>query len=291
MVLVHYSEIVNGVVESMDIREIEVVVAQLLEEVDGNYVKSENAMRPVPPLLRMFDSALVGVSSASDTLFTKTCKRPEVVGPHFITPIEWLSEAKSVISIFFNFTTPVIASNITDPIWPSYEWLYARYEGQMFINRMMSELQRFLQTKGFTVVVPSSDSRFMDVNVSTDTRSLSGMSFTSVWSERHVAYASGLGTFGLSKGLITRNGVAGRFGSIVTSLSLDPTARRYSGIYEYCSMCGKCAANCPAEAITLKRGKDHFRCNEFGSKIKEKFSPRLGCGNCQVGVPCQKSVP
>ena len=280
-----------GVMGSMNIREIEIVVTQLLEEVDGNCIMPENEMKSEQPLLRMFDRSLVGISSAADTFFTETCKRPKVVGPHFITPLEWLPEAKSVISIFFNFTTSVTASNIPDPIWPSYEWLYARYEGQMFINKIMSELQNFLQAKGFAAIVPSSDSRFKDVNVTTDKRSLSGMSFTSVWSERHAAYASGLGTFGLSKGLITRNGMAGRFGSIVTSLSLAPTAKRYSRIYEHCIMCGKCAANCPAEAITLKSGKDHFKCNEFGARVKKRFPPRLGCGKCQVNVPCQNCVP
>ena len=36
----------------------------------------------------------------------------------------------------------------------------------------------------------------------------------STWSERHVAYVSGLGTFGLSGGLITAKGQAVRLGSV-----------------------------------------------------------------------------
>ena len=39
--------------------------------------------------------------------------------------------------------------------------------------------------------------------------------YASNWSERHVAYVCGLGTFGC-QGLITSKGLAGRFGSIIT---------------------------------------------------------------------------
>lgn len=37
----------------------------------------------------------------------------------------------------------------------------------------------------------------------------------------------GLGIFGLSKGLITSKGIAGRFGSIVTELQIIPNEREY----------------------------------------------------------------
>ena len=46
----------------------------------------------------------------------------------------------------------------------------------------------------------------------------------STWSERHVAYAAGLGTFGLSRGLITARGIAMRCGSVVTDLPATPFA-------------------------------------------------------------------
>jgi epoxyqueuosine reductase len=43
-------------------------------------------------------------------------------------------------------------------------------------------------------------------------------SYASSWSERHAAYAAGLGTFGLCDGLITARGKAVRFGSIISKL-------------------------------------------------------------------------
>ncbi|MDR3354992.1 MAG: 4Fe-4S binding protein, partial [Synergistaceae bacterium] len=147
-----------------------------------------------------------------------------------------------------------------------------------------------LERAGYPSLAPILDSRFVSVR-RPDPKKLPGRSFTSVWSERHVAYACGLGTFGLSKGLITKTGIAGRFGSVVTTLELAPTMREYDGVYEYCVMCGACVRRCPAKAITIENGKSHQICVEFVDGIKKKFAPRYGCGKCQVGVPCQGRSP
>ena len=64
---------------------------------------------------------------------------------------------------------------------------------------------------------------------------------TSLWSERHAAYVCGLRTFGLSKGLITKKGIAGRFTSLITDLPLLADERAYTDVYEYCTRCGACA--------------------------------------------------
>lgn len=54
---------------------------------------------------------------------------------------------------------------------------------------------------------------------------------------------------------------------------------------------GKCAVNCPANAISLDKGKDHSKCHGFLLKTAEKFKPRYGCGKCQVAVPCECRIP
>jgi hypothetical protein len=46
---------------------------------------------------------------------------------------------------------------------------------------------------------------------------------TSNWSERHSAYIAGLGTFCLSYSLISEKGCAGRYGTVVTDLDLEPS--------------------------------------------------------------------
>lgn len=52
--------------------------------------------------------------------------------------------------------------------------------------------------------------------------------FSSSWSERHVAYAAGLGNFGLNGCLITSLGTSVRFASLVTSLPLEVTVEKRS---------------------------------------------------------------
>jgi len=47
------------------------------------------------------------------------------------------------------------------------------------------------------------------------------------WSQRHIAYAAGLGTFSLSDGFITPKGIAMRCGSVVCDAALSPTLQVY----------------------------------------------------------------
>lgn len=116
-------------------------------------------------------------------------------------------------------------------------------------------------------------------------------SYTSAWSERHVAFVCGLGTFGLSKGLITKKGMAGRFASIVTELYLPPNERAYKSFNEYCTMCGTCIQKCPVNAINLEEGKNNNICGKYVDLTWKKFKPRYACGKCQVGVPCESEIP
>jgi len=62
-------------------------------------------------------------------------KDPHVVGPDHLTPKEWLPDAKSVISYFLPFTEHIRNSNRLHGK-PSTEWLYGRYEGEMFNNSL-----------------------------------------------------------------------------------------------------------------------------------------------------------
>ncbi|MDR1966218.1 MAG: 4Fe-4S binding protein [Synergistaceae bacterium] len=262
----------------MNLGEITDFIGFCIEEGGGNYVARGTAISPELASMKMFGAFLLGVASPDDGLFERF-RTPGVVGPEFMLPRGWLLEARSVISVFFHVTPRVERSNAADRAWPSSEWLHARIEGQSFISATMASLKEVLEKKGYPTAIPSNDPRFATGN------------FTSNWSERHVAYACGLGTFGLSKGLITRLGMAGRLGSVVTALDLPPSRRDYSGVFDWCPMCGACAANCPVGAISLKDGKNHEICSNFLDKTLEKHSPRYGCGKCQVSTPCQNGAP
>lgn len=89
--------------------------------------------------------------------------------------------------------------------------------------------------------------------------------YASNWSERHVAYISGLGTFGLSDGLITQAGKAHRCGSVVVEMALESTPREYTHYMEYCQHnkgCNACAKQCSANAISAE-GHDKLKCRIY----------------------------
>ena len=238
----------------------------------------------------LFDEPLIGFASADDDLFEQY-RRPEIIGENFYAPGQWLPSAETVAAFFLPFSETVRASNRADKWEPSLEWLYARIEGQTFINRYMDALRSRIEERGAEVCVPGRDERFGSRREATEENGLADFHVDSRWSERHAAYACGLGTFGLSRGLITKKGTAGRFASLIVSEKWEADKREYTGVYDYCIRCGACARNCPAGAISPEAGKNNILCDTYATKLKEKFAPRYGCGKCQVGVPCEHRAP
>ncbi len=243
--------------------------------------------------MKMYDHPIFSFGAADDENFI-LLKDPSVIGEHFLLPTEWLPHAQTVISFFLPLTEAVKESNQQDMSWPSDGWLYARFHGQAFINKLCQHLNSGLIDAGYNSLVPSLDEKYRftlnNASQHPDNNELA-QSFTSNWSERHAAFVCGLGTFGLSKGLITKKGIAGRFGSIITELYLSPDKREYNSIYEYCSMCGACVKNCPVNAISIEYGKNHSMCSKFLDKVYQKHNSAYGCGKCQVGVPCENGIP
>lgn len=269
--------------------ELRGILASMLKASGGNVLPADTALYSASAGARIFEAPLMGVALASDGFFDVLLRRG-VIGPHHMSPAEWLPGAKSVASFFFPFSEEIRRKNSEDMSMPSAGWLYARIEGQALINRLMAELAMRLSSSGYKCAVPSLDARFWS-KTSEGAHHHPGLSYTSPWSERHVAFICGLGTFGLSKSLLTERGSAGRLASIITEFELEADVRGYSGIYDYCSMCGRCAINCPVGAISLEKGKDHAKCSAFLDRTFEIFKPRYGCGKCQVGVPCEMMIP
>ena len=106
-------------------------------------------------MMRIFEPPLVAVASAQD-LFWERLKQPEVVGPQHLSPTEWLSGARSVISCFLPFTEPVRLANRTQG-WPATEWLYGRYEGEAFNQSVRRFLVDAVQKAGGRAVAPALD--------------------------------------------------------------------------------------------------------------------------------------
>lgn len=264
----------------------------------GNYVSKEDAISDKLAGIQIFDSPIVGFASAEDDLFVREFKKEGVIHPDYLSPVEWLPQARIVISFFLPFTETIKESNrslgkensldFSGQICSS-QWLHARIEGQMFINQITDYIQSLLEQEGYKTICPTTSGKHGII-----------APYISNWSERHAAYAAGLGTFGLSKGLITKKGMAGRFGSVITNADFSVTEREYSSPFEYCSMCGACMRRCPAQAIDIRKGCAHGKnqnlCNMYveGGIIPPQGlnkRERYGCGKCQVQVPCESCIP
>ncbi len=235
--------------------------------------------------IRIWDEPVVGIAAAADPLF-ETLKHPDVVGPIHEFAQYWLPGARSVISFFLPFSKEVKKTyDRTSPL-PSLEWVSGRLNGEVFVNVARRALVRYLEMQGGRAAAPNLDLRYKAVNL------------VPMWSERHVAYIAGVGSFGLHAGLLTEKGAAGRIGSVVTDLELVPTERPYADVFEYCpwlsdGSCGACIKRCPVGAIS-ESGKDHRICMTNGDhNIRPAYAAwgYHSCGHCQVNLPCTDRIP
>ena len=270
----------------MNKNALEATAADFLKASPYNYVSEADALEPEFAGMKIYEACLVGYAAADDAYLTALAGNNDArltITP----PISWLPSAKTVVSVFLSFTSQVKKSNRGGDR-PSIEWLHARIQGQTCITQLGLYLRDFMIDAGYRAVVPGADERFWSTTVSTNPNR---PDFTSNWSERHIAYAAGLGTFSLSKGIITEQGMAGRFVSFVTDMDFAPTPGTYTALTEHCIMCGKCAQNCPVGAINPQTGKSHAPCSELLDEIRAANEPYYGCGKCQVGVPCESGIP
>ncbi|MDR3364706.1 MAG: 4Fe-4S binding protein [Clostridiales Family XIII bacterium] len=251
-----------------------------------NTISEDVAKSPAYAGKRLYEGAICGVAAADDAVIV-SLKANKEANLDMTQPEEWLPGAKSVLSFFLPFARWIPEENAGGD-WPSDGWLHGRIEGQAFSSQAIAALAGKIREAGYGAVVPSLDPR---LKVFMKYAGYPESLFTVNWSERHIAFAAGLGTFGLSRGIITEKGMAGRFMSIVTTLPLVPTPRPYSDLLEYCVKCGACIRNCPPQAITVERLKDHKLCDEYLVAVRKKEEPYYGCGKCQSGVPCASRIP
>jgi epoxyqueuosine reductase QueG len=255
----------------------------------------------------IFEEPLIGFADSDDPLFAEYKK---VVHETHLSPKEILTlhlteilkdEAPplanvSVISFVLPINRETLRVNAREKEGPSLRWNHTRWKGQDLITGLSTYLVSLLEAMGAYALAPEISPYFKILHVSDG--------FTSNWSQRHIAYAAGLGTFSLNEGFITSKGLAMRCGSVVTSIKLKPSLKLYENHLANClfyatGKCGECIRRCPGNAISEK-GHDKLKCFEV---LFEKQKPWLkgahgsgyighyaGCGLCQTGVPCENRI-
>jgi epoxyqueuosine reductase len=244
---------------------------------------------------------LLGFSRGDDPLYEDY---KDMIGPFHWTPWEIFNKTfphipvgpdqLTVMSWVLPHVEQIKSDNQKEAVYPAERWARARIYGEQFNEKLRGHVVTTLQGAGFEAVAP-----MLSPLWKRETSQRYG--FASTWSERHAAYASGLGTFGLCDGLITPKGKAVRFGSVVARIQVSPTARPYTDHHAYClfftyGLCGRCIARCPVGALT-EAGHDKETCRNYireaaADYVKSHYGfEGYGCGLCQTGVPCESKIP
>jgi epoxyqueuosine reductase QueG len=273
---------------------IEGVIRDFIDQSPGNTLQG-------PYEEKAFENPLVGFSRGDDSLYESY---KEVVGPFHWTPLEIFTQTfpgsrvkageLAVISWILPQTRATKADNRRQSTYPAERWARARIFGEEVNVKLRNRVVDVLQKGGYAAVAPMLAPTWKQ-------KKSDQYVFASTWSERHAAYAAGLGTFGLCDGLITPRGKAMRTGSVVARIKIPPTPRPYINHRAYClfyskGICGKCIQRCPVGALS-ENGHDKVKCLQHlkpatAAYVKAHYHfDGYGCGLCQVGVPCESGIP
>lgn len=242
-----------------------------------------------------------GVAAGDDPLFAQF---KTDIGPFYWTPLEAFTLAfpdtqtsaaeLSVLVWILPQTEATRADQRAATTLPCERWARSRDFGEKFNLGLRRHLADTLTAADIPSVAPELLPGF-----SRQTSARFGLA--SNWSERHTAYAAGLGTFGLSDGLITDHGKAVRIGSLISRQPLPISPRPYTSHTDWClwyaeGLCGVCMRRCPVGAIS-PAGHDKPACSSY---IREVTAPEAQqsfgteftpCGLCQVAIPCEARNP
>ena len=112
-------------------------------------------------------------------------KLKELVDPNHYHPLDYLPQATAVLSYFLPFKREVMESNIEGTLISDL-WALAYEHSNKMASYINENLCRFINDLGYDACPPS------DIGMIND-----GFP-RSKWSQRHVAYVCGHGTFGLN---------------------------------------------------------------------------------------------
>ncbi|MCB2186793.1 MAG: epoxyqueuosine reductase [Deltaproteobacteria bacterium] len=249
-----------------------------------------------------FAGPLVGFVAGDDPIYQEY---KEVVGPYHWTPAEAFALAfpdrpaapgeLTVISWVLPLAPAVKADNRQARDLPAERWARARVFGEHANERLRQRVVEALAARGVDAVGPPTLPDWA-------MRDSDRFTYASNWSERHQAFAAGLGSFGLCDGLITARGKALRAGSVVARVQLPPTPRPAGDhranclFFSHDGACGKCIPRCPVGALS-PAGHDKLKCKEYlrttvARHVEENYGfAGYGCGLCQVKVPCESKIP
>ena len=237
------------------------------------YVKNYPACKN---LKNLWQEPIVGFADANGS-YIRALK--EIVAPAHLMPEDFMENPNIVISYYIPFTEETAAVNMNvEGNLASQEWS----DAYNITNTMIADINQYvvdyLTEMGYRAAVPSGivfDKQLILSN----------------WSQRHIAYAAGLGTFGINNMLISEKGCCGRYGSIVAGIPVeaDSIVKEERCLYKKNGSCKKCVQNCFSGALTTE-GFDRKKCFEI-CMINDARTGADVCGKCDIDIPCAFQAP
>lgn len=192
-------------------------------------------------------------------------------------PDDYLEGARTVVSYFLPFKESLAVKNCFGST-PSETWTEAYNATNAVAVKINEAICGAIRSEGYRCEAPKDAGTIVDGTYS-------------CWSQRHVAYIAGLGTFGMNNMLITDKGSCGRFFSVVTDMpakyGAPPEHERC--LYKIDGSCGLCMNRCVAGALA-PGGFDRKAC--LGVCLGNAAEGRGDvCGKCAVTMPCSHRNP
>lgn len=248
---------------------------ELKEKIAGlvrEYVKIYPSENGTPEMWRI---PLVGFADVNDPYIRAL---PQIVAEGHQMPEDLMGNPNVIISYFIPFTRELARENVGIENNAASESWASAYK---ITNDMMAKLNVYLveELKKLGYQAAASNA-VMDYEI-----------LKSNWSHRHIAYAAGLGTFGINNMLITKDGCCGRYNSIVANIPVEPDhhLEAENCLYKSKGICKKCVENCFSGALTIE-GFDRKKCYETCEKNVELYGVDV-CGKCVTNIPCAFIAP
>ena len=237
------------------------------------YVKNYPSMKNVE---NIWQEPIVGFADANGSYISSL---KEIVAPAHKLPGDFMENPNIVISYYIPFTPELAALNMNvEGNMAAQEWSDAYNLTNIMIADISQYIADLLNEMGYRAVAPT--------GVVFDKQLI-----LSNWSQRHIAYAAGLGTFGINNMLISEKGCCGRYGSVIADIPVEPdqilTEERC--LYKKNGSCKKCVQNCFAGALTTE-GFDRKKCFEICMLNDAKTGADV-CGKCDIDIPCAFKAP
>ncbi len=300
--------------EKLDLELFQADPGQFIEKAIKDYVRTSPLNRLVifdhEPI---FDEPLVAFARGDNPAFARL---KTVVGEFHLTPQEAME--KYIQSRGWRFGNPAHTENLSVISWAlpipyktrlserqtvyggSPRYNHTRWRGAgIFSENLMSYVSSLLEIQGYTAVAPTR-TKF------STTQEMPGGWRAANWSERHIAWACGQGTFGLNGLMITPRGCAVYLASVVCDIKIKPSPNPYTSHVANClfyqnKSCRQCIERCPAGAIS-EEGRSNIKCRanlttEQFNRLRERGLDRdlIGlapaCGCCSTRVPCEDKIP